>query len=174
MSCHNGCPCHSSDLRKPRSRILRSKFRCRRGPYITFAHWPESTASVATAVPSNTKGRKRGRKGKGVTPSMDHIQTLNRLGVSTLAREFSPQTLFNNSPMYHPSPWSGCLYAMLACDWSRKNPEYGSYHCEEWQRGHHEHAVRLVRPTPVKGALRPPLQRFRATASAPDGQPPSR
>src|SRR5712675_3321422 len=32
MSCHDGCPCHSSDLQKTPKLNSCSKFRCRRGP----------------------------------------------------------------------------------------------------------------------------------------------
>lgn len=43
---------------------------------------------------STTKRRKRGRKGKGVTPSIDHVQTSERLALAsqTLVRELSRQT----------------------------------------------------------------------------------
>jgi len=33
MSCHNGCPCHSSDLRKTQSKSSSSKCRCRKWAY---------------------------------------------------------------------------------------------------------------------------------------------
>jgi hypothetical protein len=57
---------------------------------------------------SNTRGRKCGRKGKGMMSSMDRIQTsesywhLRRLPVSPTARHDVPLLLFDYSLMYRP------------------------------------------------------------------------
>jgi hypothetical protein len=53
----------------------------------------DDSRSPSLRSTSTTKRRKRGRKGKGMTPSLDHIQTSELLAsAQTLARELSRQT----------------------------------------------------------------------------------
>ncbi|KAF8262881.1 kinase-like domain-containing protein [Lactarius quietus] len=55
---------------------------------------------------STTKRRKRGRKGKGTTPSTDYTQTSERLALAsqTLVRELSRQTRSNPAPSFLDVP----------------------------------------------------------------------